>query len=44
MFVGLAGLAFVIFLLAMRHLAHLHSNDLGSMSQQWLNEYNAQHP
>jgi len=44
MFLGVAGAAFVIFLLAMRHWNHLNSKDMGTMSRQWLAEYNAQHP
>jgi hypothetical protein len=44
MFLGLAGAAFAIFLVAMHHWHQLNSNDLGSMSRQWLAEYNAQHP
>jgi len=43
-FLGLAGAVFVIFLLATRHWSELNSKDLGSMSRQWLAEYNAQHP
>ena len=41
---GFAGAAFVIFLLAWRRWNQLNANDLGSMSRQWLAEYNAQHP
>lgn len=44
MFLGLAGAAFVMFVLAMRHWNQLNSNDMGTMSRQWLAEYNAQHP
>jgi hypothetical protein len=43
-FLGLAGAAFVIFLLATRRWNELNSKDLGTMSRQWLAEYNAQHP
>ena len=41
---GFAGAAFVMFLLARRHWDDLNSKDLGTMSRQWLAEYNAQHP
>jgi len=44
MFLGFAGFGFVLFMLAMRHWNQLNSKDMGSMSQQWLAEYNAQHP
>jgi hypothetical protein len=44
MFLGFAGAVFVIFLLINRHWTQLNSNDLGSMSTQWLAEYNAEHP
>ena len=44
MFLGFAGAAVVVFLLAMRHWNQLNSNDLGTMSRRWLAEYNAQHP
>ena len=44
MFLGFAGAVFVIFLLTNRHWNQLNSNDLGSMSKQWLAEYNAEHP
>jgi len=44
MFLGLAAAMFVIFLLARRRWNQLKANDLGTMSQQWLAEYNAQHP
>lgn len=44
MFLGFAAAAFVIFLLARRHWNQINSKDLGTMSQQWLAEYNAQHP
>ena len=43
MFLVIAGLAFVIFLLARRHWNQLKANDLGTMSEKWLAEYNAQH-
>jgi hypothetical protein len=43
MFLVLAGITFVIFLLARRHWKELNANDLGSMSEQWLAEYNARH-
>lgn len=44
MFLGLAAAAFVIFLLVRRRWNQLKANDLGTMSRQWLEEYNAQHP
>ena len=44
MFLGFAGAVFVIFLLAARHWNQLNSKDLGTMSERWLAEYNAQHP
>jgi hypothetical protein len=44
MYLGLAGAACVIVLLAWRRWHELNRNDLGYMSQRWLAEYNAQHP
>jgi hypothetical protein len=44
MFLGFAGAAFVMFLLAWGQWNHLHSKDMGTMSRKWLAEYNAQHP
>jgi hypothetical protein len=44
MSLGFAGAVFVIFLLIIRHWNQLNSDDLGSMSRQWLAEYNAEHP
>ncbi|MEY4095365.1 MAG: hypothetical protein RLZZ53_2564 [Acidobacteriota bacterium] len=44
MFLGFAGAVFVISWLTIRHWNQLNSNDLGSMSKQWLAEYNAEHP
>ena len=44
LFLGSVGAAFVLFLLAKRRWNERNSNDLGTMSQQWLAEYNAQHP
>jgi hypothetical protein len=44
MFLGVAGAAFVVFLLALRRWNQIHSKDMGTMSRQWLAEYNAQHP
>ncbi|HEX7281884.1 MAG TPA: hypothetical protein VF239_07500 [Vicinamibacterales bacterium] len=41
---GLAAAAFALVLLATRHWSRLNSNDLGSMSRQWLAEYNAHNP
>jgi hypothetical protein len=41
---GVAGVVFLLVLLAGRRWHALNSNDLGYMSQQWLAEYNAQHP
>jgi hypothetical protein len=43
-FLGCAGAAFVIFLLVKRYWDGLNSNDMGTMSRQWLAEYDAQHP
>ena len=43
MFLGF-GAAFVMFLLARRHWNRFNSKDMGTMSRQWLAEYNAQHP
>ena len=43
-FFAFAGAAFVIFLLTKWHWHRLNANDLGTMSGQWLAEYNAQHP
>ena len=42
--VGSAGVALLMLLLARRHWDGLNSNDMGTMSRQWLAEYNAQHP
>jgi hypothetical protein len=44
MFLGVTCATFVIFLMARRHWNQLNSKDLGTMSRQWLAEYNAQHP
>jgi hypothetical protein len=44
MFLGVAGAVLAALLLGIRHWHHLSSNDMGSMSRQWLAEYNAQHP
>ena len=41
---GLVVASLVIFLLAGRHWDDLNSKDMGTMSRQWLAEYNAQHP
>ena len=41
---SIAGAALLMVLLARRHWDGLNSRDLGTMSQQWLAEYNAQHP
>ena len=43
MFLGFVGAVFVTFLLTIRHWNQLNSTDLGSMSTQWLAEYNAGH-
>ena len=44
MFLGVGGAAFVVFLLVVRRRwNHLNSKDMGTMSRQWLAEYNAQH-
>jgi len=42
--ISFAVAALVILLLARRHWDEMNSNDLGTMSRQWLAEYNAQHP
>jgi hypothetical protein len=44
MFLGLTVGAFLIVLLAWRRWQQLNTNDLGTMSERWLAEYNAQHP
>ena len=44
MFLSFPGVLFVTFLLTIRHWNQLNSNDPGSMSAQWLAEYNAEHP
>lgn len=44
MSIGIAAAASVLLLLGMRYWRQLNSNDLGFMSQQWLDQYNAQHP
>jgi hypothetical protein len=44
MFLGVGGTLLVVFLLAMRQWHNLNSKDLGTMSQQWVAEYNAHHP
>jgi hypothetical protein len=41
---GCAGAALVVLLVARRHWDRLNSKDMGTMSRQWLAEYNAQHP
>lgn len=41
---GVAGVVFLVFLLAGHQWHELNSNDLGTMSPKWLAEYNAQHP
>ena len=43
-FLGCAGAVFLALMLARRHWNDLNSNDMGTMSRQWLAEYNAQHP
>ena len=40
----LAGAALVLLMLAGRRWGELNSKDMGTMSRQWLAEYNAQHP
>jgi len=42
--ISFAVAALVILLLARRRWDEMNSNDLGTMSRQWLAEYNAQHP
>jgi hypothetical protein len=39
---ALVGAAFVVFIVW--HWAETHKRDLGTMSRQWLAEYNASHP
>ena len=41
---GLAAAALVVMLMAGRQWRRRHSIDMGTMSSQWLAEYNAQHP
>jgi hypothetical protein len=41
---GFLGASVLMWLLAWRHWDDLNSNDLGTMSRQWLAEYNAQYP
>jgi hypothetical protein len=41
---GLAGAALLAVLLTRRYWDGLNSRDMGTMSQQWLAEHNAQHP
>jgi hypothetical protein len=41
---GCAAAALVILLLAGRQWNDLNSKDMGTMSRQWLAEYQAQHP
>ena len=41
---GLAGASLLVLLLARQYWDGLNSRDMGTMSQQWLAEYNAQHP
>ena len=41
---GVGGVAFAVLLLAARRWNELNSKDMGTMSRQWLAEYNAQHP
>ena len=43
-FLSMAGAAFVVVLVAGRYWSELNSRDLGTMSRQWVAEYNAQHP
>ncbi len=40
---AVAGVAFLL-LMAARHWGDLREEDMGTMSGQWLAEYNAQHP
>jgi hypothetical protein len=44
MFLGGLAAVLVVLLVAMRRWNQLNANDLGSMSRQWLAEYNARHP
>ena len=41
---GLAAAVLVMMLMAGRHWSRRHAIDMGTMSSQWLAEYNAQHP
>jgi hypothetical protein len=41
---GFAAAALVIVLVTGRRWSQLNSKDMGTMSSQWLAEYNAQHP
>lgn len=41
---GIAGAGLVMLLLAGRQWNDLNSKDMGTMSRQWLAEYQAQHP
>lgn len=43
MFLVCAAAVFLISLLAGRHWNQLNSKDLGTMTRQWLAEYNAEH-
>jgi len=44
LFVGLAVAALLVMLVAAHRWNEMNSNDMGTMSTQWLAEYNAQHP
>jgi hypothetical protein len=44
MFLVVAGAAFLVLCLVIRRWTQRNSTDLGSMSSQWLADYNAQHP
>ena len=41
---AVTGAALLVVLLAGRRWSELNSKDMGTMSRQWLAEYNAQHP
>jgi len=41
---GVAAAAFVVMLVIRRRWHDMTAADLGTMSSQWLAEYNAQHP
>ena len=44
MWLGFAAAAVVAGILVARQWSEIHSKDMGTMSRQWLAEYNAQNP